>query len=325
MIDLIVLVVLLAVGYIFGRSIEQAHYRSIRKRESCLNKLPAIATRKIPAGFPRCKTTLVAGSVVISVDYFKKFVAGLRYLVGGRVSSYESLIDRARREAVLRMKASAENIHASHIFNVKMETASISKGHRNSIGSVEVLAYGTAVITAPEYMPAAVEGEGRLISVSAPGEKISILKAIAKSFSVILLLVLFIVAVMLFYSGPELTVNMLYFDTARVGESFLVTFEVSNENDEAMGLGNISVYNSVLDNFDVVYASPSALSTPDLASISDDESTSWYMEYAMEPGEKRTELFSFTPKKAGTFPLELEVCNEFQACTYYEPIVTVTE
>jgi uncharacterized protein YbjQ (UPF0145 family) len=46
----------------------------------------------------------VSGSVVVSVDYFKRFLAGLRTLVGGRVTSYETLLDRARREAILRCK-----------------------------------------------------------------------------------------------------------------------------------------------------------------------------------------------------------------------------
>ncbi|MFQ5660684.1 MAG: YbjQ family protein [Gammaproteobacteria bacterium] len=146
MFDLIIFLTLLFTGYIFGRWLEQAHYRSIRKREELLRNIPAIATKKLPAQFTPCSTRLVAGNVVISVDYFKKFIAGLRYLVGGRISSYESLIDRARREAVLRMKEQAKSVNASYVFNVKMETSSISKGRRDAIGSVEVLAYGTAII-----------------------------------------------------------------------------------------------------------------------------------------------------------------------------------
>ncbi len=62
------------------------------------------------------------------------------------MASYESLIDRARREAVLRMKQEAKRLNADYVFNIKMETSSISKGSENSIGSVEVLAYGTAII-----------------------------------------------------------------------------------------------------------------------------------------------------------------------------------
>ena len=149
MIDLvyfIVFITLLLVGYIFGQALEKKHYRSIRERESTLRHIPTIASKKLPKSFGPCETNLVAGNVVISVDFFKKFVAGLRLLVGGRITSYETLIDRARREALLRMKQSASDLGANYVFNVKMETSSISKGSRESIGSVEVLAYGTAII-----------------------------------------------------------------------------------------------------------------------------------------------------------------------------------
>ena len=59
---------------------------------------------------------------------------------------HESLVDRARREAILRMKDRARRRGARMVFNVKLETASIYKGRRRAIGSIEVLAYGTAVI-----------------------------------------------------------------------------------------------------------------------------------------------------------------------------------
>jgi len=144
--DIIIFFALLALGYFFGRSREKSHYRSIIKRESQLRSIPVIASKILPDEFLPCQTTLVSGSVVISVDYFKKFVAGLRSIVGGRIASYESLIDRARREAVLRMKQEAKKLNADYVFNIKMETSSISKGRENSIGSVEVLAYGTAVM-----------------------------------------------------------------------------------------------------------------------------------------------------------------------------------
>jgi len=144
--DIIFFFVLLLSGYIFGQLLEKNHYRSIRKRELMLRSIPAIASKKLPDSFEPCNTDLVAGNVVISVDFFKKFIAGLRIIVGGRVTSYESLIDRARREALLRMKEKAKSLGAKYVFNVKMETSSISKGKSESIGSVEVLAYGTAVI-----------------------------------------------------------------------------------------------------------------------------------------------------------------------------------
>ena len=105
MTDLIVFLILLALGYGFGQYFERRHYRSIRKREAELNDILLIQTKIIPPPyFTQHETFLVNGSVVISVDYFKRFVAGLRNLIGGRVTPYETLIDRARREAILRMK-----------------------------------------------------------------------------------------------------------------------------------------------------------------------------------------------------------------------------
>jgi uncharacterized protein YbjQ (UPF0145 family) len=47
------------------------------------------------------------------------------------------------------MKEAALAQQATLILNVKYETASIYKGGRNAVGSVEVLAYGTAMIPQP--------------------------------------------------------------------------------------------------------------------------------------------------------------------------------
>ena len=145
MYDLIIFLVLLSLGYGVGQYAERRHYRSIIEREGRLNTLPAIASRYPPVE-PRYDQALVTGSTVISVDYFKRFLAALRNLFGGPVTSYESLLDRARRESLLRMKQQAAELGAAMVFNVKYETASISKGRGNTIGSIEVLAYGTALI-----------------------------------------------------------------------------------------------------------------------------------------------------------------------------------
>jgi uncharacterized protein YbjQ (UPF0145 family) len=146
MIELLGLVGLLVLGYAFGTAAERRHLRSIRAREESMRTVMIFSAR-VPPDLARARAVrLVTGSVCISVDYFKSFVAGLRGLVGGRLTSYEGLIDRARREAILRMKQDAEaHLGPCKIFNVKLETASISKGLRGTLGTVEVLAYGTAV------------------------------------------------------------------------------------------------------------------------------------------------------------------------------------
>ena len=144
--QLLLVVLLLVLGYGFGRLAERRHYRSILEREDELNDLIVVACKTLPDSLGTPRTQLVMGSVVVSVDYFKRFVAHLRMIFGGRVHTYESLIDRGRREAILRMQERAREQGASMIFNMRFETSSISKGNRQSVGSVEVLAYGTAVI-----------------------------------------------------------------------------------------------------------------------------------------------------------------------------------
>jgi uncharacterized protein YbjQ (UPF0145 family) len=141
-----VILVTLIIGYSFGRIAEKRHYRSIFRREAALSDLIVIACKTLPESAVPPTTEMVLGNVVISVDYFKRFVAGLRMIFGGRVHTYESLLDRGRREALLRMQERAKALGANRVFNVRLETSSISKGARQSVGSVEVLAYGTAVI-----------------------------------------------------------------------------------------------------------------------------------------------------------------------------------
>lgn len=144
--DLIILGTLITLGYVFGKWAEKSHYKSIIAREKKYAKLPTTSTKK-PIGNQTVLTAeLVCGSVVISVDYFKRTLAVLRNFFGGPVQSYETLVDRARREAVLRMKESCPK--ADQIINLRIETSSISKGGKNKIGSVEVLAYGTALYCA---------------------------------------------------------------------------------------------------------------------------------------------------------------------------------
>ncbi|MFT5420812.1 MAG: hypothetical protein ACI9D5_001563 [Candidatus Endobugula sp.] len=146
--EFIIFLTLLALGYGFGRVIEKRHFRYIFKREDELKNILLIPTKKLPETLQsdRYENQFVEGSVVISVDYFKRFLGGLRSIVGGRIRSYETLIERARREAIIRMKDQAASYGGTVIFNCKFETASISKGRRNSIGSVEVYAYGTAIV-----------------------------------------------------------------------------------------------------------------------------------------------------------------------------------
>ena len=138
---------LLAVTYFTGRRVEQQHYASIRARENELRMLPAVTFRQIPSAWAVDGFGVVTGSVVVSVDYFKRFLAGLRTLVGGRVTSYETLLDRARREAILRCKEDARRRGYQAVVNLRFETTRVTRATNNSraTAGVEVLAFGTGL------------------------------------------------------------------------------------------------------------------------------------------------------------------------------------
>ena len=143
--QILLFLLLLALGYFIGRFLELRHYRSIREREKTYAKVLTFAVRFPPNLIELQDCRLVSGSVVISSDYFKQFVASLRSLVGGRFRGYETLLDRARREAILRMKEDAQKAGYSLIVNVKLASTSISGGRRGATPSFELLAYGTAL------------------------------------------------------------------------------------------------------------------------------------------------------------------------------------
>jgi uncharacterized protein YbjQ (UPF0145 family) len=143
--DVVVFAGLFLLGFFAGRWNERRHYASIRRREKELAGVLVFSNRFPPHGAGRVDTRLVAGSAVISDDYFKNVVAGLYSFFGGRVRTYESLVDRARRESVLRMKAEALAHGASMIINVKFQTFAIGGRSQNNVKGVEVLAYGTAL------------------------------------------------------------------------------------------------------------------------------------------------------------------------------------
>ena len=137
-------ILLIVVGRVVGSGIERGHYQSIVERETHFRAQPALSTKQFDAPGPIRSASLATGSVVISVDHFKRFLSGFRMIFGGEVRSYSSLIDRGRREAVLRMKESHPDADA--YINTRLETSTISSTTGNEgIGTIEVLAYGTAV------------------------------------------------------------------------------------------------------------------------------------------------------------------------------------
>lgn len=138
--------VLLAVmGFVVGGILERSHFKSIREREFRFADYPVVPTSSTDPDRKVADAQLVAASVVVSLDYFKRILAAFRNVFGGRVRSYESLLDRAKREAILRMMEQFPD--ADIIVNLRINTSQIgsTQGRSKGLGAVEVLAMGTAI------------------------------------------------------------------------------------------------------------------------------------------------------------------------------------
>lgn len=145
MIELLIFATLLMVGLYFGSQVEQQHLKSLKRREQAVQHL-GISVAGGKSEFPHAQNAqLFAGSVVISSDFFKTFIAGLLNLIGGEISTYEILLDRARREAMLRMEEAALAWGANQVVNVRIQTAELSGNSGQGIIAVEVIAYGTGL------------------------------------------------------------------------------------------------------------------------------------------------------------------------------------
>ena len=134
---------------IIGTISERRHFQSIHERERATATLPVIPSALSDDSRRVASAQLVSGTMVVAPDSFRRFIAGVRKLFGGRLRSYESLLDRARREAILRMKEQAPQADA--IVNFRMETTKIGgQQQKQSIIAIEVLAFGTALTYEPQ-------------------------------------------------------------------------------------------------------------------------------------------------------------------------------
>jgi uncharacterized protein YbjQ (UPF0145 family) len=73
-----------------------------------------------------------------------RFVAGLQSMVGGEVSAFTTEIERARAEAINRVKTKARALGANAILGLDLETTDVLQG------TVLISATGTAVVVTPE-------------------------------------------------------------------------------------------------------------------------------------------------------------------------------
>jgi uncharacterized protein YbjQ (UPF0145 family) len=136
----------LLLGLLFGGHMERKHFQSLRHREQAMSHMLVTQLKSFPnycpGSSPPC---LIVAEFVVASDYLKSFLAGIRNLFGGEVKSYLTLVDRARREAILRVLEQARERGYNAVCNVRLDSADVGG---NSIGRrmpmAAILASGTA-------------------------------------------------------------------------------------------------------------------------------------------------------------------------------------
>jgi uncharacterized protein YbjQ (UPF0145 family) len=150
-------VFLLVMGVVVGTAREKAHLGQLKRREEATAGMLVTDIKTFPGGAEVSHgATMVIGQAVIATDYFKSFLAGFRKILGGELKSYLSLLDRARREAVLRMLEQAREGGFDAVCNVRLDTADIGGAMSpKGVVMVALVASGTAYKRSPGASPQA--------------------------------------------------------------------------------------------------------------------------------------------------------------------------
>ncbi|MFA9486342.1 MULTISPECIES: YbjQ family protein [unclassified Moraxella] len=142
--QIVTVIILVGVGWYFGTRSERKHLANLDADERILAYI-VISNERFYQPDTHADGVLVLGSVSIAQDYFKLMYSVVLSLFGKNLTVYERLLERGRREAVVRMKKQAQKSGYNHIYGVRIETSTIGNG------GVEVLAYGTAVASLDNF------------------------------------------------------------------------------------------------------------------------------------------------------------------------------
>jgi uncharacterized protein YbjQ (UPF0145 family) len=110
---------------------------------SAVTDIIIVTTPTIPGYTVQRIIGLVTGLTARTRGMGGRFVAGIQSMVGGEVSAFTSEIERARAEAINRVKAKARTLGANAILGLDLETSDVLQG------TVLISATGTAVVVAP--------------------------------------------------------------------------------------------------------------------------------------------------------------------------------
>ena len=105
-------------------------------------------TAPITTSMGASSSTLLHVSICVGPPIGQMFFMWVKGLVGGRLESYDAVLDYGRREVLLRLKKQADSLSCTTIQNIRIETSVINfakNGGESKTSSVEFLAFATGL------------------------------------------------------------------------------------------------------------------------------------------------------------------------------------
>lgn len=138
-------IVLLTLGVVAGGMAEKKHFAQLAQREYATNDIIRTQSKNFlaPNHNSQSPPTIICAETVVASDYFKNFLAGFRKFFGGEMRSYNSLMDRARRETLMKLIEQSKARGYNAVCNVRLEPADIG-GNLSKKGAAMVCIVGTA-------------------------------------------------------------------------------------------------------------------------------------------------------------------------------------
>ena len=107
-----------------------------------------LSTQSLMTTMAAESSTLLHVSICVGPSVGQIFFMWFKSVFGGRLHSYDVVLDYGRREALLRLNQQAKSLGCSSIVNIRIETSTVSfaKNSKNSRSSVEFLAFATGIV-----------------------------------------------------------------------------------------------------------------------------------------------------------------------------------
>ena len=106
-----------------------------------------LSTQSLMTTIAAESSTLLHVSICVGPSMGQIFFMWFKSIFGGRLHSYDVVLDYGRREALLRLNQQAKNLGCSSVVNIRIETSTVSfaKNDKSNTSSVEFLAFATGI------------------------------------------------------------------------------------------------------------------------------------------------------------------------------------